>query len=267
MLPTLFISHGAPSLALEPGRTGPALQRIGQRWPHPKAILIVSPHWMTSGLRISARRQQQALHDFSGFSPELHRLGYPAPGAPELAAELQQMLRQAGLDATLDEERRLDHGAWVPLRWMYPQADIPVLQLSLPDWPAAQQLALGQALRPLRQQGVLIIGSGSLTHNLHEFFQHYRHLPMQAGSEVYAEEFREWIMARLQARDVSALLDYRRQAPHAARAHPTEEHFMPLFVAWGACDVEVAQVERLNDEMSYRILALDAFAFNEGETV
>jgi 4,5-DOPA dioxygenase extradiol len=173
----------------------------------------------------------------------------------------------AGLLATLDEERTLDHGAWVPLRWMYPQADIPVLQLSLPDWPAAQQLALGQALRPLRQQGVLIIGSGSLTHNLHEFFQHYRHLPMQAGSEVYAEEFREWIMARLQARDVSALLDYRRQAPHAARAHPTEEHFMPLFVAWGACDVEVAQVERLNDEMSYRILALDAFAFNEGETV
>lgn len=204
MLPTLFISHGAPSLALEPGRTGPALQRIGQRWPHPKAILIVSPHWMTSGLRISARRQQQALHDFSGFGPELHCLDYPAPGAPELAAELQQMLRQAGLDATLDEERTLDHGAWVPLRWMYPQADIPVLQLSLPAWPAAQQLALGQALRPLRQQGVLIIGSGSLTHNLHEFFQHYRHLPMQADSELYAEEFREWIMARLQVRDVSS---------------------------------------------------------------
>jgi 4,5-DOPA dioxygenase extradiol len=114
------------------------------------------------------------------------------------------MLRQAGLDATLDEERTLDHGAWVPLRWMYPQADIPVLQLSLPAWPAAQQLALGQALRPLRQQGVLIIGSGSLTHNLHEFFQHYRHLPMQADSELYAEEFREWIMARLQVRDVSS---------------------------------------------------------------
>lgn len=261
-LPTLFVSHGSPMLAIEPGTTGAALARMGADLPRPQALLVVSPHWMTSTLHITARAQHHAIHDFGGFPEVLYTLDYPAPGAPVVAQQVQQCLQDAGYEVSLDTNRSLDHGAWVPLRWMYPQADLPVLQLSLPPWPTAQQWALGQALAPLRERGVLIVGSGAFTHNLHEFFHDYRHVPLNAGVEPYAEAFRHWMVTHLQAHDVAAVLDYRQRAPHAVRAHPSEEHLWPLFIAWGAAAAhQDARIERLNDEMTYRILAMDAFSF------
>ena len=165
--PVLFISHGAPTFALEPGRLGPLLQATGRALPHPRAVLVVSPHWMTRGLRVSTNAAPATVHDFGGFDPALRQIQYPAPGAPDVAARAIELLRAAGWDAQPDAAQGLDHGVWVPVRYLFPQADVPVFQVSLPAGVGpAQALALGRALQPLRDEGVLIVGSGSLTHNL-----------------------------------------------------------------------------------------------------
>jgi 4,5-DOPA dioxygenase extradiol len=231
MLPSLFISHGSPMLALHPGKSGPALARLASSLPRPRAILIVSAHWESEELLIGAARQPETWHDFYGFPAELYAVRYPAPGAPELAGEVAQLLLAAGLSPRLDHERPRDHGAWVPMLPMYPHAEVPVLQLSLPSrLGPAFQTCLGQALNGLRKKGVLLIGSGSITHNLGE-------LNWQAEPELaepWAEEFRNWMVDRLASNDEGALQDYRRQAPFAARNHPSEEHLLPLFFARGA---------------------------------
>ena len=231
MLPSLFISHGSPMLALEPGASGPALARLAAELPRPRAILVVSAHWESQGLRVTGATAPETWHDFRGFPAQLYTLRYPAPGQPQLAAQIVEQLNAAGLPARVDAERPLDHGAWVPLSLMYPQADIPVLQLSLPrsQGPALQS-RIGQALRSLREQDVLLIGSGSITHNLGELDWH-------AGPEViepWAQAFRDWMAAKLAEDDEAALHDYRRLAPQAARNHPTDEHLLPLFFARGA---------------------------------
>lgn len=231
MLPALFISHGSPMLALEPGASGPALTRLAAELPRPRAILVVSAHWESDELLIGSSPRPATWHDFGGFPAPLYAVQYPAAGAPELAAEVQRLLAAAELPGRLDPQRPLDHGAWVPLSLMYPQADIPVLQLSLPSHGGPElQVRVGQALATLREQGVLLIGSGSITHNLGE-------LDWRAGPdaiEPWAGEFRDWMVARLQAGDRAALLDYRRQAPHARRSHPSDEHLLPLYFALGA---------------------------------
>ena len=160
--PTLFVSHGSPVLAVEPGQTGEALAARSQsQGRHPNAILVVSPHWMGQGLAVSTREQQVAWHDFGGFPSELYPLEYPACGSPALAARVQNVLADAGITAQNDPQRPFDHGAWVPLRYLYPEADIPIVQLSLEmERDARAQYQLGQALQPLRDKGVLIIGSG-----------------------------------------------------------------------------------------------------------
>ncbi|HYQ39593.1 MAG TPA: class III extradiol ring-cleavage dioxygenase [Pseudomonas sp.] len=232
MLPSLFISHGSPMVALEPdGDTGRTLARLGRELPRPRAILLVSAHWETDDLRLTAAPQQQAWHDFYGFPPALYALEYAPPGEPQLAQEIAELLLAAGLPAHLDPQRPLDHGAWVPLRFMYPSADIPVVQLSLPSRQGpALQTRLGQALAGLREHGILLIGSGSVTHNLRE-------LDWDAGPEVvqpWAREFRDWLVAHLESGDQTALHDYRQQAPWAVRSHPSDEHLLPLFFARGA---------------------------------
>jgi 4,5-DOPA dioxygenase extradiol len=231
MLPSLFISHGSPMLALEPGASGPALARLAAELPRPRAILVVSAHWESTALRATGAAQPETWHDFGGFPPELYRLQYPAPGNPQLAADIVQLLGAAGFPAQLDPERPFDHGAWVPLSLMYPAADIPLVQLSLPSRQGPQlQTRIGRALAGLRQQGVLLIGSGSITHNLGE-------LDWQAGPEViepWAQDFRDWIVARLADDDEAALHDYRQRAPAAVRSHPSDEHLLPLFFARGA---------------------------------
>lgn len=259
-LPVLFVSHGSPMFALEAGETGPALTRWGQalRQRHPglRGVVILSPHWMAHGVEVMAHAQPPTWHDFGGFPPALYRLQYPAPGAPVLAQQVQARLAQAGIAATLNPERPLDHGAWVPLMHLLPQADVPVVQLALPvDADAWAVYALGQALQDLRSQGVLLVGSGSMTHNLREFFGGER----QAAS--YVVEFSRWVEQQVQAGAIDALLDWQQQAPHALRAHPTDEHFLPLYFALGAGAGSTPHY--LSREVMYGMLAMDAFALQD----
>lgn len=259
-LPVLFVSHGSPMFALEAGETGPALTRWGQalRQRHPglRGVVILSPHWMAHGVEVMAHAQPPTWHDFGGFPPALYRLQYPAPGAPVLAQQVQARLAQAGIAATLNPERPLDHGAWVPLMHLLPQADVPVVQLALPvDADARAVYALGQALQDLRSQGVLLVSSGSMTHNLREFFGGER----QATS--YVIEFSRWVEQQVQAGAIDALLDWQQQAPHALRAHPTDEHFLPLYFALGAGAGSTPHY--LSREVMYGMLAMDAFALQD----
>lgn len=233
MLPSLFISHGSPMLALQPGASGPALAGLATSLARPKAIVVVSAHWESRELLVTGSERPETWHDFYGFPQALYSVQYPAPGKPALAMQVTALLTAAGLPARPDPQRPFDHGAWVPLSLMYPDASIPVVQVSLPsDLGPALQLRVGEALAGLRDEGVLLIGSGSITHNLGELDWH-------AGPEViepWALAFRDWVVEKLQADDQAALLDYRRQAPFALRNHPSDEHFLPLFFALGAGD-------------------------------
>jgi 4,5-DOPA dioxygenase extradiol len=262
MMPVLFLSHGAPTLPLEPGETGAEWQRLGTQLPKPTAILMISAHWETLFPTLSRAQQPQTIHDFSGFPEELYRLNYPAPGAPQMAEEAFRLLQQAGIPVQLDDTHGLDHGAWVPLSLMFPQADIPVAQLSLqPAQDPAWHLALGRALRPLREQGVLIVGSGAITHNLRAIFRHAPGEPVPP----WVTEFRDWIAAKIQAGDLDALASYRALAPHAVQNHPSEEHLLPLFVALGAAS-RVNDARHLNRVMTYGLLAMDAWLFDSAES-
>ena len=231
MFPSLYISHGSPMLALEPGASGPALARLAAALPKPKAIVIVSAHWESSELLVSGNPQPETWHDFGGFPQALFEVQYPAPGNPQLAAEVVELLKADGLPARIDTQRPFDHGVWVPLSLMYPQADIPVVQVSLPTRGGpAQQTRVGHALASLREHGVLLIGSGSITHNLRELDWH-------AGPESvepWARAFRDWMIEKLEANDEAALHDYRQQAPNAVRSHPSDEHLLPLYFARAA---------------------------------
>jgi 4,5-DOPA dioxygenase extradiol len=252
--PSLFVSHGSPMFAVEPGRLGRNLARIGLALHDITAIVVVSPHWMTRGVRVTAAPSPETIHDFGGFPPALYSLQYPARGEPALATAIVRRLVEAGFGATLDPVRGLDHGAWVPLRYLRPRADVPVLQASLPlGLDTRGALQLGEALRPLREAGVLVMGSGSLTHNLDEF-------RLRVDDAVYAQAFADWVADAIARRDVGALVRYPDRAPQAARAHPTEEHFLPLLVALGASD---EQDDRLHVEggMTHGMLSMDSFGF------
>ena len=257
-MPTVFVSHGSPMMALEPGPAGEALKHLAASMPRPKAILSISAHWDQSAPTLSAADAPETIHDFYGFPAPLFALRYPAPGAPALARRAAELLAAAGLPARIHPSHGLDHGTWSPLRFIYPEADIPVTQLAVQSrLGAAHHFALGRALRPLRDEGVLILGSGSLTHNLYE----YRGGAQAAGSEPYVLEFQAWVQDRIAHGDIDALNDYRRLAPHAARAHPSEEHFIPLHVALGAAD-DVASAKRITDAVDYRVLAMDTYVFD-----
>jgi len=220
-------------------------------------VLMVSAHWESSVPMFSGSPQPKTIHDFGGFPPELYRLSYPAPGAPELAARGVALLKAADITAGVDGCRGLDHGAWVPLIWMYPEADLPVVQLSVqPDLGPAHHVRLGRALAPLAADGVLIVGSGHTTHNLRDWATHSRrHEPLR-----YAQAFAHWLRERLDAGDTDALVAYRDRGPDAARAHPTEEHLLPLFVAWGAAGDD-ATPTLVVDGFENGALAMDSYQF------
>lgn len=258
-LPVMFVSHGAPTFALEPGRTGPLLNAIGKRLPTTvKAILVVSAHWETDGeVHVSSAPRPETIHDFGGFPRALYELSYPADGHPALAERAVEALRHAGIPAQLDATRGLDHGAWVPLMHMRPAADLPVFQVSLPrQLTAAGCVVLGRALAPLREEGVLILASGSLTHNLYEFRRH------DDGKEAYVLEFSRWVQQAVETGDVASLVAYRKLAPHAARAHPSEDHFLPLLVALGATTPD-EPVAFIDGGITYGVLAMDAYVIGE----
>lgn len=256
VLPSLFLSHGAPSLALEDSPAGRFLDRLGPELPRPRAIVVASAHYLAIGAAVGAAARPATVHDFQGFPAPLYSLHYPAAGAPELAEDIAARLRKAGFSARTEPTRGLDHGVWVPLLRMFPAADIPVLPLAVnPRADAAWHYRLGQALAPLRNQGVLLIGSGGFVHNLGE-------LDWQGDGELapWAAAFRDWLRARLLEGDIWAALDWQRQAPFAARAHPSTEHLLPLFLALGAAG-EAATARHLHDSHEYGSLALDAFSF------
>lgn len=256
-IPTLFLSHGAPPLALENSPAGRFLDGLGAQFPRPRAIVLASAHYGTAIPAVSSAGSPGTLHDFSGFAPALHRIRYPAPGDPALAVRIAELWRQAGIPARVDPERGLDHGAWVPLRRMYPAADIPVVSISVdPRGDAAAHMRLGSLLAPLRSEGVLVVGSGGFVHNLGELER-----TADGAAPDWAWGFADWTRSRLVAGDAEALLAWRERAPHASRAHPSVEHFMPLFIALGAAG-ETAQARPLHSSWEYGSLALDAFAFD-----
>lgn len=256
--PSLFVSHGAPTYAIEPGLAGAQLGALGRLLGKPRAIVVVSPHWMTSELEITAT-ERPPVHDFGGFPRSLYDLQYPAPGAPALALQIQQQLAKSGMPAHLDVLRGLDHGAWVPLLHLYPDADVPTLQVSLPyDANPSSAFALGQALAPLAEDGVLIIGSGSLTHNLYEV----RMSASEGDAAAYAQEFSAWIRQAVAAGDLARLRQVLDLAPHAARAHPTSEHFLPLLVAAGAA-LAHTPVTVLNGGIRHGVLAMESYVFGQ----
>ncbi|MET3130250.1 4,5-DOPA dioxygenase extradiol [Oxalobacteraceae bacterium GrIS 1.11] len=259
VLPTLFLSHGSPMLALQDSPARRFLQSLAATLPVPKAILMVSAHWQSSaGVAVSLASQPATMHDFGGFPQALFDIAYPAPGAPAVAERAAALLEGAGFGVKRSAQRGLDHGAWVPLSLMYPDADVPVAQISLVlGGSPADHARLGQALAQLRSDGVLIIGSGSMTHNLHEF----RGQPVNAPAPHWVTEFESWMQERLQAADHAALLNYRQLAPSSQKNHPTEEHLMPLFVAIGAAGA-TASAQLLHSSVEHGVLAMDAYAFN-----
>ena len=254
-LPSLFISHGAPTFALEPGRAGAHLAALGRSLPRPAAVLIVSPHWMSAEPRVAMSPRPETIHDFGGFDPALYRIQYPAPGHPALAQQALLRLHAAGWAAEPDAQQGLDHGAWVPMRHLYPQADVPVFQVSLPGGLDADRAwALGAALAPLADDGVLIVGSGSVTHNLADF--------RGPGGSVlpYVPRFAGWVRDAVAAGDGERLRRTLLDAPDAARAHPTTEHFWPLLVAAGAARSRTGW-QVLEGDIDHGMLAMDAFVF------
>ncbi|MDO9599976.1 MAG: class III extradiol ring-cleavage dioxygenase [Azoarcus sp.] len=264
-LPTLFISHGSPTFALEPGLLGSQLGALGRSLPRPRAVLVVSPHWMTRELEVLAADPLDTIHDFGGFPRALYALRYPAPAAPEVAAEVLAVLSRHGVKASANLTRGRDHGAWVPMMHLYPDADVPLIQLSQPSAPSPLALLeLGQALAPLRERGVLIVASGSLTHNLHDL---RREQAPDTGVEAYARHFAQWVWDQIEQGNLGALLDYRAQAPHATRAHPTDEHFLPLFVAIGAAGSDWSTARRITGGVTYGVLSMDSFSFGPAADV
>ena len=256
--PSWFVPHGAPTFALHPGAAGAALAQAAARLERPRAIVVASAHWNTERPTVGSAPRLQTIHDFWGFAPELNDIRYPATGCAEASAEVLRALRAAGFDALEDSTRGLDHGAWIPLRLMFPDADVPVIPLSIQagrDPP--HHLALGRALAPLAERGFLVLASGNLTHNLRDW-QRAR----QAGPQVpaYVRAFADWMWERLQAGDEAALLDYRQRAPGAVQAHPQDDHLLPLYVALGAGGA-AGDALRLHAGVDEAVLAMDAFAF------
>lgn len=253
--PAVFISHGAPTFALEPGVLGPNLRALGASLRDIQAILVVSPHWQTRGVQVMTTDAPATVHDFGGFPRPLYRLQYPAKGAPALAREAAVLLSKSGHAVTEDSRRGLDHGAWVPLLHLFPDAQVPVFQVSMPlALDAASAMQLGKALAPLRAQGVMIIGSGSLTHNLYEFRQ------MATSPAAYATEFESWVRKAVLTDDATGLVHYRELAPHAVRAHPTDEHFLPLLVAMGArSEGEPARI--IEGGVTHGVLSMESYAW------
>jgi 4,5-DOPA dioxygenase extradiol len=256
-LPAIFVSHGAPTLAIEPSPARDFLAALGReidsRFRRPEAVVAVSAHWETAVPAASIAASPATIHDFGGFPDELHRMRYPAPGAPATAQEVVRRLAAAGIEATTDRDRGLDHGAWVPLCLMYPDADVPVTQLSVqPSRDPRYHNRIGETLRPLRERGVLLLGSGSITHNLRE-------LSARPAEEApHVRQFVDWIADRSEAGDAASLLDYRRLAPYAERNHPTDEHLLPFFVVLGAAPAH--RLRRIHASVTFGSLRMDAFA-------
>ena len=256
MFPALFVSHGSPMLVGEDTPAREFLAGLGESLGQPSAIVVASAHWETAVPELTAASKPETIHDFYGFPEELYRLRYPAPGNPGVAARAVELLEKAGIPAGTDARRGFDHGAWSPLLLMYPRADIPVVELSVqPGQPPAHHIAVGRALAPLRQDNVLVMGSGGAVHNLRMLERG------RPGDPVaWARDFDEWLDRQLSEGRDEALAAYRREAPGAVQAHPRDEHLLPVFVAYGAGGPG-ARGRRIHDSFTYGSLSMAAFVF------
>lgn len=256
-LPTIFVSHGAPTLAIEPGPAHRFLRTFGRDLGRPASILVLSAHFDAPIATVTACAVPETIYDFGGFSEALYNITYPAAGNPALAHRVSDLLSAAAIPTRMDEQRGLDHGAWIPLSLMYPDADVPVVQLSVDSRKgAAYHFRLGKLLQPLREEGVLIIGSGGATHNL----SHAMRAPLDAPLVDWAISFREWLAEAVENDHRDDLANYRAIAPDAHRNHPTEEHFLPLLCAMGAADPDEPR-RRVHRSHTYGALAMDAYLF------
>lgn len=254
--PAVFVSHGAPTLLLEGGPTVGFLSRLGPELGRPRAVVCISAHWESDAATVSAAERPDTIHDFYGFPPALYEMRYPAPGAPDLAERVRALLVDAGIGCAVDPARGLDHGAWVPMKLMYPAADVPVLQLSLQSHRGpAHQLAVGRALAPLGREGVLVLGSGSAIHNLRELAWG------RSEPAPWARAFADWLDRAVEAGAEDDLVHYRERAPSGTRAHPTDEHFLPLFAALGAGGGQDGKGRRLHGAFSHGNLGMHAYAW------
>ncbi|ATZ66898.1 DODA-type extradiol aromatic ring-opening family dioxygenase [Acinetobacter haemolyticus] len=252
-LPGLFISHGSPMLALDPEQVGPALHRLSHNLPKPEAIIVMSAHWESQALEVSTSTRPQTWHDFRGFPPELYQIRYPAAGAPDLAEKILALCAEAGISAHANSTRPRDHGVWMPLLHMYPNADIPVIEISLPISMSSDDIyKIGKVLAPLREQQILLIGSGSITHNLAE-------LSWQADADVplWASTFRNTVVHKLSHQNYDAVLDWP-SLPYVQRNHPTLEHFAPLFFAMGTGN----RFNIVHSSFSMGSLGMDIYRFD-----
>lgn len=256
-LPTLYISHGSPNLAITDTAAHRFLAKLGRGLPRPKAVLIVSAHWATRAPAVATSAQPPMIYDFGGFPRPLYDIVYPAPGAPDVARRARALLTAAGLPVAEDSARGYDHGVWVPLHIMFPEADVPVAQVSMqPTADARHHHGLGRALAPLRDEGVLIIASGSLTHNLRAIERDR----IEGAAPPWVTRFVDWMHEKLEAGDRDAVLDAIDIAPHAEANHPYDDHLLPLFVALGAAG-EDEPIRRLHTSYEYGVLAMDTYQF------
>lgn len=254
----LFLAHGSPMFAIQPGAAGAAFTALARGLTRPRAVLVISPHWETPVATVSTAAQLETIHDFGGFDPVLDAIQYPAQGSPQGAQEVVAALVAAGLPVRTDPQRGLDHGAWVPLRYLFPDAEVPVVPLSIQHHGGPQHAyRIGQALAPLAQQGWLIVASGNISHNLRD----WQLAEMGAAVDTsYAQRFSDWVHDRLIAGDEEALLGYRQLHPDASRAQPRDEHLLPLFTALGAAGIG-NQPRAIHRGISDHVIAMDSYAF------
>lgn len=270
-LPTLFLSHGSPMIAIEPGEAGLFMQRLGpvidRLWGRPQAVVIMSPHTATRQPFVLGGAQHHTIHDFGGFPAALYEVQYNAPGHTALARQVLDLLQAHQVPAQWADQGGLDHGIWTTLMHLYPAADVPVVPVSLtPQAKPADIMAIGRALRSLTGQGVLVIGSGSITHNLQRFFGNPT--PVDAPEEADCAAFRAWVAHAAHSDNWPALLDYRAQAPYAREMHPTDDHWLPLYFAAGAAGVaapdgpaSASRSVRLHNSVTHGHLGMDAYGF------
>ena len=261
--PSVFISHGPPTLLIEPSPARDFLAGLGKTLGRPDAILCVSAHWNTTNPSVSTAERPETIYDFYNFPQPLYEATCTAPGAPELARRTAGLLQDDGMAVETDADQGLDHGTWIPLKLMYPDAEIPVAQLSI-QWPESPEhhLSVGQALRPLRDDGVLVLASGNVTHNLGDAIGAYRAGRADDPPPEWASAFAAWLTDTIEAGAVGDLLEYRERAPGAVKANPEDDHLMPLYVALGAGDAD-APGRRIHESFMYRSLSMDAFAFGD----
>ncbi|WP_416397086.1 DODA-type extradiol aromatic ring-opening family dioxygenase [Allohahella sp. A8] len=255
--PTFFLSHGAPTLALDDVPASRFLKSLGASLPKPRAVIVFSAHHDAATTTVTSPRRPKTIHDFTGFEETLYDLEYPAFGDPALAERIVTLLEANGFTADVDPERGLDHGAWVPLSLLFPAADVPVVQVSINSRrDATYHFKLGEVLRPLRDDGFLILGTGSISHNL----RMVSYAKADAAAPEWVTRFCDWMAKKLIARDLPSLLDYRALAPDARKNHPSDEHLMPLYCALGAANDDAA-VKRIHHSVTYGVIAMDSYRF------